>query len=376
MVDVLEITSIETVPIKARLDRVYQGSFYSMPYRATIITRVHTADGIIGEAYNADSDEEQAEIVAIIGNELAPAVKGMNALQVERCWEVMQPSNFDQLRDRRLTQQAIACVDTAIWDAVGKAVGQPLHRLWGGYRETIPMIVIGGYYEVPGKPPIEEEVKGYSDAGFAGMKFKVGGKTPEEDAERLHRAVTTVRDGFKFVVDANQGYTLRDAIRFTQLVSEFVTIEWFEEPCRWRNDRLDMRDFRAITGVPVAAGQSEISAGPMRDMMVSGAIDVSNFDASWGGGPTEWRRVAAMAHTYSVKLGHHEEPHVASHLLASQPHGTFVEVFSQSRDPVFWNMITNRPELEEGKFPLSNAPGLGWQLDEDFIDKHRVRDTD
>lgn len=372
--DKLEITAVETIPIRAKLDRTYQGSYYSMPARATIITRVHTADGIVGEAYNADSDHEQAEVVGIIRDELAPLVIGADALQVERCWELMQPPTYDQLRDRRLTQQAIASVDTAIWDAVGKALSQPLHRLWGGYRRTIPIIVIGGYYEVPGKPTIEEEVSAYSEAGFSGMKFKIGGRTPEEDAERLHRAFTSVRDGFRFVVDANQGYDLRQAIRFVDLVREFVQLEWFEEPCRWRNDHRDMANFRAMTGVPVGAGQSEISAGAMRDMMVANAIDVSNFDASWGGGPTEWRRVAAMAHTFSVRLGHHEEPQVAGHLLASQPHGTFVEVFNPSRDPVFWNMVVNRPAVIDGCITLPDAPGLGWQLDEDFIERFRVRD--
>ena len=58
----------------------------------------------------------------------------------------MLPATFDQLRPRWYAMQAIACVDTAIWDAVGKAVGQPLWRLWGGYRDRVPMIGIGGYY--------------------------------------------------------------------------------------------------------------------------------------------------------------------------------------------------------------------------------------
>lgn len=372
--DKLEITAVETIAVLAKLDRTYQGSYYSMPSRATIITRVHTSDGIVGEAYNADSDLEQAEIVGIIRSELTPLIVGANALQVERCWELMQPPTYDQLRDRRLTQQAIAAVDTAIWDAVGKALGQPLHRLWGGYRDAMPIIVIGGYYEVPGKPTIEEEVSAYSEAGFAGMKFKIGGRTPEEDALRLHRAVEATRDGFRFVIDANQGYTLRQAVRLVDLVREFVDVEWFEEPCRWRNDHRDMATFRAITGVPVAAGQSEISAGAMRDMMERGSIDVSNFDASWGGGPTEWRRVAAMAHTYGVRLGHHEEPQVAGHLLASQPHSTFVEVFNPARDPVFWNMIVNRPSIGDGVIELPKGPGLGWVLDGDFIERYRVHD--
>lgn len=367
----LTIESIETIPLRVPLDRTYRGSYYKMPNRCTIITRVRTEEGVVGEAYNADSDEEQAEILRIIHNELAPALKGENAFAYERCWQAMAPVTFDQLRDRRLAMQAIACLDTAIWDAIGKALGKPLYELWGGYRPAVPMIGIGGYYE-DGTPTIEREVETFGSHGMVGMKFKIGGASPDEDAKRLRRAVDTAGPDFLFVVDANQGYTLREATRFARLAEEFVELRWFEEPCRWPDDRIAMRDFRHATGVPVAAGQSEISHAGMRDLMMTGAIDVSNFDASWGGGPTEWRRVSSLAAAFNVELGHHEEPHLAAHLLASQPHATYVEAFHIERDPIFWHMLANRPQLDEGLFRLPPGPGLGWVLDSEFIDKYRV----
>ncbi len=78
--------------------------------------------------------------------------------------------------------------------------------------------------------------------------------------------------------------------------------------------------------------------------MEAGAIDVCNFDASWSGGPTEpGGGCAAVAHAYDVEMAHHEEPQVAAHLLASQPHGTYVECFHPDRDPIWWNLIANRP---------------------------------
>lgn len=181
-------------------------------------------------------------------------------------------------------------------------------------------------------------------------------------AKRLQRAVGAAPDGFTFIVDANQGDNLREALRFVALVSEFVELRWFGEPCRWPDDRLAMRDVRS-TGVPVAAGQSEISHGGMRDFFTVGAIDVCNFDASWGGGPTEWPRVAGMAVAFNVELGHHEAAQIASHLLASQPHSTYVEAFHPERDPIFWNMLANRPDFSDGLFRLPDAPGRGWELD-------------
>src|SRR5262249_19070839 len=65
----------------------------------------------------------------------------------ERCWELARPATFDILRNRRLGLVATAGVDAAIWDAVGKALGQPLWRVWGGYRSRLPMIAIGGHHD-------------------------------------------------------------------------------------------------------------------------------------------------------------------------------------------------------------------------------------
>jgi L-alanine-DL-glutamate epimerase-like enolase superfamily enzyme len=379
MGDTLKIERVETIPLRVPLPFTYSGSHYRMRNRCTIVTRVYTSAGIVGEAYNADEDSPmQEQILQILHEEVAPRVIGLDALQTERCWEAMLPPTFDQLRPRWYAMQAIACIDTAIWDAVGKCLGQPLWRLWGGYRDRIPMIGIGGYY-IPDSPEakgqeIEREIDFFkSEHGMVGMKFKIGGKPPADDAARLVRAKRHAGEDFLFIVDANQGYTVSEALAFLAAIRAVgIEVRWFEEPTRWHTDFRGLRDVRLRGNVPVAAGQSEISRVGMRELMVNGAIDVSNYDASWGGGPTEWRRVAALAASFDVQVGHHEEAQIGAHLLASVPHSTYVEAFSPTRDPIFWNMIENRPKLVDGHFPLSQAPGLGWKLDATFIERYRV----
>ena len=231
------------------------------------------------------------------------------------------------------------------------------------------MISIGGYYGPDAD--LRTEIADLQERGLAGMKLKVGGRTPEEDAERFRLAREVAGPAFLIAADANQGWSLEQAIRFARLVSE-LDLMWFEEPCRWDNDRLAMRDVRAMAGARTCAGQTEFSAAGCRDLMAEGAIDVCNFDSSWSGGPTEWRRAAAIAHVYGVKMGHHEEPQVATHLLASIPHGTVAECFHPDRDPIWWFLIANRPALRDGMLELSDRPGLGWELDVDYIERHRA----
>jgi D-galactarolactone cycloisomerase len=189
-------------------------------------------------------------------------------------------------------------------------------------------------------------------------KFKVGGCTPEGRRGALPRR-------------ARGGAESSEAIRFARLVVD-CDIAWFEEPCRWANDRHVMPDARYAADMRVCAGQSEYSAAGCRDLMAEGSIDICNLDASWSGGPTEERRAAAVALTYDVAMGHHEERQVVRNVLASIPHGSYVECFHPDCDPIWWNVVANRPPLSDGWLDLPGGPGLGRELDLDYVDRHRI----
>ncbi len=374
--DSLIIDRIETMALRAPLGRRFSGSAYSMDNRCTIVTRMYTADGLVSEVYTGDTDVEQSIIVAIIHDELAPRLLGRSAANPEGAWRAMEPSTNDILRDRGLALQAIACLDEAIWDIFGRALGLPLHRVWGSVTDSVPISIIGGYYHLS-LDEVGEVIRRYVDAGFAGMKFKVGGKTPAEDAARVRAAREAAGPDFALMVDANQGYDRAQAVEFAKLVGD-LDLRWFEEPVRWTNDMRWMRDVRFQTGIPVCAGQSETTLAGIRDLIVGGAIDVSNFDASWAGGPTIWRKAAGVAAAFGVQLGHHEEPQVSSHLLASVPDHTFVECFDEERDPFFWRLTDMSTRISDGCYTLSSGPGFGIELDWDYARRHTVdtRSTD
>jgi D-arabinonate dehydratase len=101
---------------------------------------------------------------------------------------------------------AQACVDSALWDAVGKALDTPLYKIWGGFRDSLQVICIAGYYE-EGKTLADfgREMEWIKTSGYAGCKFKVGGRTPAEDALRVRTARAAVGEDFVLTVDANQG---------------------------------------------------------------------------------------------------------------------------------------------------------------------------
>jgi len=271
-----------------------------------------------------------------------------------------------------ITSLALEAIDIALWDLKGKTAGLPLHVLWGGARSSLPILAIGGQYR-DGSAELDygHEMEEYLALGLAGCKFKGAGRTPEIDSKRTRAARKAAGDDFIICADANRGWSKRDALAYAQLVHD-VNLRWFEEPCFWENDREDMAAMRATSGLPICAGQSEITAQGCRDLMTGGAIDVCNIDASWGGGPTAWLRIAKMAAAFGVEMAHHGEPLVGAHLLAAVENGTYLETHHPDRDPVFHKMVVGRGAIANGYYTLPSAPGWGVTFDPDMVAKYRA----
>ncbi|MBV6304212.1 mandelate racemase/muconate lactonizing enzyme family protein [Candidimonas humi] len=367
----MKIERIEAIPLRMPLARPLKAATALVTQRCTVLTRVYTSDGIVGECFSNNEDQGQAEIVRLIHEELVPLLVGREAFHVEACWQAMQPITRSIVRDRRLAVRAIACVDAAIWDAVGKALNAPLHRLWGGQGDDVAAIAMGGYYwPEDDLIKVAKEMESLREQGLAGCKLKVGALTPEQDAERVRAARDGAGPGFWLMADPNQGWSFDEALRFARLVRPY-DIRWLEEPCHWQNDRLDLARLRRTVDIPLCAGQSEIAKAGCRDLMAAGAIDICNFDPSWGGGPTEWRKVAALAESYGIGVMSHLEPQVGAALAAGVPNGVCVELMQPDRDPLYHTLLENRPPIRDGRMQLSELPGWGLSLDEKLVEQLR-----
>jgi len=369
----MRIRNIEAIALEIPLKKNFGGSTYNVLTRCTIVTRLVTEDGLVSEVYNGDNRDDGRAMVRLIHEDLAPRVKGLSIFETERIWEAMFALTHVARYRRKTLLEAIACVDTAVWDVVGKALGKSVCALLGGYRTRLPIISIGGYY-MEGKThaDISREMEAYRKVGMAGCKFKVGGLTPEEDAARVRAARDGASHDFVLMVDANRGWSARDAIRFSHLVEPY-DIRWFEEPCHWYDDVAMMARVRQATRIPIAAGQSEITSHAVRRLVDAGAVDFVNYDASEGGGVTDWRRAAALCQAAGVEMAHHEESQIASHLLAAIPHGTYAECFADpERDPMWQQVWVNRPPIKDGVMEVAQGPGFGIVLDEALMQKYRA----
>jgi D-galactarolactone cycloisomerase len=368
----MRITDVRTTRLAVPLSRVFRGGTYEITARCTVVTEVLTDTGISGCTFAGDERTRQQEIVHILDSRLKPLLIGQDPHDSERLWDRMFQETIAH-GDRATLLQAIGAVDIALWDLKGKAAGLSVHKLLGGYYDRLPAIVIGGYYEDDkGIDGLIAEMVGYRDQGFAGVKMKVGRVDVREDAERVHEVRKAVGERFMIACDANQAWTPEQAIHFCRLV-ESCYIRWLEEPCHWYDDLTGMRRVRERTGVPVTAGQSEITKYGCQVLVHGGAVDILNVDLSHAGGITEWRKIAAMAEMAGVAMAHHEEPHLSQHCMGAIKLGLYPEYFSQARDPIGWNLLKNPPVFKDGCVAISQLPGFGLELNQEYIDRHRVK---
>ena len=378
----MKITRVEVIPLVRRLEEEFVGGTYRIVNRYTLVTRVYTDAGIVGQVFGGDEDQRQAQVVALIRDHFAPMLVGEDARDVERLWQKMFDSNIDlgnralhvlDLGNRAVLMQAIAAVDMALWDALGKLYGVPLYKLLGGCRDKVPIIAIGSYYQAgKGREALNEEMLHYRELQLAGVKFKVGRVSVAEDVERVRRAREAVGDDFVIVCDANQAWTPAQAIEFCRAVAP-LNIGWIEEPVRWYDQLEGLRLVRDNSPIPVTAGQGEISRYGCRDLVVHGRVNNLNVDVTIAGGVTEWKKIADMADHFHVKMAHHEEAQVALHLLAAVPHSLYVEIFpNPKRDPMWFELPVEQPRIRNGYMELPTGPGLGLELNEEIIERYRV----
>jgi D-arabinonate dehydratase len=378
----MKIKHVEAIPLVRQLEDVFQGGTYRITSRNTIVTRVELDSGVVGETFGGDEDQYQLDVCRLVNEVFRPLIVGKDVRDVEAHWERMWQTRVD-MKNRGIhtldvakhcvRMQAIAAVDIALWDALGKALQQPVWKLLGGFRDRVPVIAIGGYV-MKGSQAVglEAEIEHYRALGIGGMKLKVGKLSLDEDIERARLARRVGGKGFHLCTDSNQSWTVPEAVRFARAVRE-LDLAWLEEPVQWQEQIAGNARLRA-EGIPINAGQGEISRHGCRDMIVAGAVDILNVDATIAAGVTEWRRIAGMAHAFGVGMAHHEEPQVALHLLAAVPNGLCVEIFpNYARDPMWFDLPEQQPVIRNGFMHVPEGAGFGLPINAATIEKWRYR---
>jgi L-alanine-DL-glutamate epimerase-like enolase superfamily enzyme len=268
---------------------------------------------------------------------------------------------------------AMSGIDMALWDIRGKAAGLPLYKLLGGSRKAIPAYA-GGVslgYQAPGT--LIEEARKSLDQGYKAIKLRVG-DTVEKDIERMRAVREAFGDELVILSDANIGYELEDVRRVMPAMDE-LGIGWLEEPFPAH----DYRSYRAakLCGrTPLAAGENHYTRFEFDRVIEDGVITILQPDLSKSGGITECLRIAKMGSAQKLPIHPHSSMtglnHAATiHFLAAIDNGGYFEG-DVSKSNKFRDELTANPgaiDKDGNVWPL-DKPGLGLEVDEDFLVKH------
>jgi len=342
--------------------------------RDAVVVKVTTDDGLVGYG-EAHHGRAPGAVAHLVNTTLRQLVLGLDATDVVGVWARIYKMQLGSHGLGAATAIGMSGIDMALWDIRGKAVGWPLYRLLGGSSRPIPAYAGGvslGYQE---PAALVEEAGALVAAGYRALKLRIG-DSPARDLARVGAVRKAFGDELVVLTDANTGYTVEDA-RQAMPGLDAYGVGWLEEPFP-AHDHRSYRTARGFGRVPLAAGENHYTRFEFTRLIEDGAITVLQPDLSKTGGPTEALRIAALAGAWKLPINPHTSMtglNMAAtiHFLAAIDNGGYFEA-DVSQGNLFRDALVSRP-YEVGRDgcvrPLEK-PGLGLDLDEEFLARHPV----
>ena len=340
-----------------------------------VIVKVTTAGGIVGwgESHHARAP---STIAKLIETTLKMLVLGEDAADVQGIWQKIY---VKQLASHGLgagTAMAMSGIDMAMWDIRGKATGWPLYKLLGGTAKSVA--AYAGGISLGFQPPAElvEEAARHLGAGYKAVKLRLG-DNPKDDLARVAAIRRAFGDDLVILTDANIGYTVADA-RAVMPGLDAHGVAWLEEPFP-AHDYRSYREAKSFGRVPLAAGENHYTRFEFSRLIDEGVVTILQPDLSKTGGITEVMKIAAMASAHKLPV----HPHTSMtglnmaasiHVLAALDNPGYFEG-DVSKNNLFRDVMVSPAPYSvdtEGRVRPLEAPGLGLEVDEEFLIAHPV----
>ena len=332
------------------------------------IVRVRTDDGLEGFGQTAHSE---AEITATVLHNL-----------VSRNYLGRDPFDLMTLADQCARMEykflgsflfrALAGVDTALWDLVGKAKSQPVYQLLGGKaRPSVPVYGSAMRRDTTAEEEVDRVVTAVGRHGFRAVKVKIGernGRDAESRSGRDPRLIPLLRkelgDDIEISADANGAYSAGQAVRIGRMLEEYDYLH-FEEPVPfWEYD--NAKRVAATLDIPIGLGEQEFSVPNMRRLIDEGAADIIQPDVGYIGGVTRARQVADLANVAGVPCVPHSSGRsltaiFTAHLVMAMPACSLFHEWT-IEDASTMRVYEPFPVARDGQIVMSEAPGWGVEI--------------
>jgi len=369
----VKITSVETFAVRVDMAVPRGPSILSYRARESLFIKIQTDSGLVGwgETYCV------AGVEAAIRDVLAPMLVGQDPLEGRRLRQQMLLATFEN-------GFAVGGVDLALHDVWGKALGVPIHVLYGGALrlQLEPYASLPGYHDDKG--PEDHwfaEVAELAAAGLKGVKLRIGRFPPARELPILARIRETLPKDVKLMADGNAAYSSGPALEVARALAE-LGFGWFEEPLP-QSGYLGYPELRAKCALPLAGGESLATRIQGHELLNRGCFDIIQPDVSICGGIAECLFIGELARLHAVRCIPHcwgggvmlaATLQVAallpdvSRLAGGDPPLVELDV---TENPFRTTLLVGDPfVLRNGYISLPSGPGLGIEVDESVLTRY------
>ncbi|SHI45076.1 L-alanine-DL-glutamate epimerase [Nocardiopsis flavescens] len=347
----MRVTALRARAHRLPLHRAWDGG---VDRNDIVVVEVDTDTGLTGTGFSWTPLIGARAVLALLHDDLRPALLGGPA----------HPARWDELRlhlreagTSGLTLMALAAVDIALWDLTAKAAGLPLVDHLGRRRDTVPAYGSGVNLDYP-LPDLQDQVKGWIDAGHRAAKIKVGSPDPARDTDRARAVRTLLGPDGLLMVDANQRWDVPAAARALDALAEHRP-HFIEEPLP-ADDLRSHERLRPRTAVPFALGENLRTVEEFERYIDAGVCDIAQPNAVRVGGITPFLRIAQTAARRGVPVAPHLLPELSGQLALCLSRPSMVEDIDRASLAALGALAApSGVRVERGALTAHTAPGHG-----------------
>lgn len=371
--DAVTIRDVRAHPLRIRLPKAQKTSQALFEALEIVVVEVETDNGItgIGEGLARVGAAGYARLIEDV---LKPRLVGEDARNCRHLWKKMRSAMSGRPGGQLV--EAIAAIDIALWDIVGKAAGLPVYRLLGGMGRQRVQAYASSINWLD-DATVEQEVAHVLDQGFTQIKVKLGRgvAVARQRAQLVRRLAPDALLG----VDANWAYDLDEAMQVGRTLAD-LGYDFFEEPIV-PQDRAGYRRLAGNLPIRIAAGESDYVAAEALISLGDRSVGMIQPDVTRAGGITETWRIAELAAAHHVSYAPHVGWSGAICVAASLHLAAAAESFRTFECMVFDNalrtdlcapLVGDAGQLSDGHLAVPQTPGLGIELDRSVLAQHRI----
>jgi len=370
----MSVTNVEAVPVTVAVQPREEGLGLA-PYVSNhdevesvtrMLVRVDTDDGVSGWGEMLVGMQSARVTKAVVEDVIAPELMGRDVSAIR---PLVEEFYYPYAKVRPF----LGAVETALWDALGRKLGAPVHELLGGKtRDEIPIAHCLG---IMGPDESRRFVRRAYEAGFRTLKTKAGHDW-RTDVERLVAMHEAVDGDMEFRIDPNQGWTTEDAVRVAaRLEDEGVYLQYLEQPVRIDSPGT-YRRLRQRLRTPVAVNEDAYFPYNLYHLVKADAIDVGVVDLVPAGGIMRVREQAAVASAAGVSLSHHCGFDLGVKTAAMLHTVSATPAINLAPDSVYYGwddyVLESPLDATTGSIRVPDGPGLGVTVDEEKVEAFRV----